>query len=470
MHRAHVVVLAGLPEALVGDLEDRVGVDGVAQRLVHALVVERFDGLHAGRGRVRGGHLVHLHVRQLLQRVELGDVGAVEPVDLLRGERGDRRRRIVTEVDELDLVEIRPAAPVGLLARLEHLTAPNLGLDQGEGAGAVGAHLELAVLGRVEDQQRIVKELLRHGELRGLAVELHRERIDFLNGVGVPELRGLLGVALVVLLAGLVFLEQEALHEAEHRGAGLGIEHPLEVPDDVVGRELPAVVPLDVAAQPQGPRLQVRARLPLLDERGPRDVVDTGGRQIVEDLARGVRRFDPAVGVRALEVLAPHADAEHAALRQGLRRGRRDERLAGHLAHEGIGGRRRHAQQHRVAHELSPVDQAIGELALEGGDQDVLVSVARGGSLRRPAGRRQCRWVPRSCQPRWTTGLDLREAAVAGRFGLPLALEHHVERRAVRGNEARDQQLVERRLQLRRRVRGQERLGQPPARRGVDAG
>src|SRR5262249_43416557 len=156
-------------------------------------------------------------------------------------------RRIVAEIDELDLVEIGSAAPVRLLARLEDLPPPDFALDQTEGAGAVRAHLELAVLGRIQDQERIVEELLGHRELGALAVELHREGVDLLDCVGVPEPRGLFRVALVVLLAGLELLEQEALHEAEHGGAGLGIENALEIPDDVVGRELPAAVPLDVA-------------------------------------------------------------------------------------------------------------------------------------------------------------------------------------------------------------------------------
>src|SRR5438094_6622466 len=36
-------------------------------------------------------------------------------------------------------------------------------------------------------KQRIVEELLGHGELSGLAVQLHRERIDFLDSVGVAD-------------------------------------------------------------------------------------------------------------------------------------------------------------------------------------------------------------------------------------------------------------------------------------------
>src|SRR6267378_5929053 len=100
-----------------------------------------------------------------------------------------------------------------------------------------------------------------------------------------------------------------------------------------------------------------------------------------------------------------------------------------------------------------------------------------------PAGRRQCRRAPRPCQPRpvwWcapqaVAGLGsrrprLREPGVAGCFGLPLALEHHVERRAIGGDEPRDEELVERRFELRRRVGGEQRLGQSLARRRVDAG
>jgi hypothetical protein len=157
--------------------------------------------------------------------------------------------RVVAEVDELELVEVRPAAPVAFLARLEHLLAADLVGRQREGARAVRAHLELAVLRRVEDEERIVEELLGHRELRRLAVQPHGEVVDLLDGVGVPEAGRLLGIALVVLLARLDVLEEKALHEADDGRAGLGVEHPLQIPHDVVGGELPAVVPLDGFAQ-----------------------------------------------------------------------------------------------------------------------------------------------------------------------------------------------------------------------------
>src|SRR5205823_8879221 len=40
----------------------------------------------------------------------------------------------------------------------------------------------------------------------------------------------------------------------------------------------------------------------------------------------------------------------------------------------------------RVTHELAPVDQPVHELALQGGNEDVLVRLAHGRTLRRPAG------------------------------------------------------------------------------------
>ncbi len=405
MHRAHVVMLAGLTEAPVGDLEDHVRVDRVAERLPDALVVERLDRLHARGGGVGRRHRVHLHVRQLLQRVELHDVGGVETVHLLAGQGAHRRRRVVAEVDELDLIQVRPTAPVRFLAGLEDLASSHLALHQREGAGAVRADFELAVLGRIEDQERIVEELLGDGQLWRLAVEPDGEGVDLLDGVGVPQPRGFLGVALVVLLARLELLEEEALHEPDDRGARLGVEHALEVPHDVVRVELPAVVPLDVAAQLQRPGLEVGARLPLLDEARARDVVDAGDGQVVDHLARGVGRFDPGIRVRALEILAAHAEAQRAAAWEVLRGRRRHQRLAGDAAGERVGGGGRHSQEGRVAEELTAVDLPLDELTLEPGDQDVLVIVIHRRFLPARGGERRKVWA---APARLSTGPDRR--------------------------------------------------------------
>ena len=97
----------------------------------------------------------------------------VDAVDLLGGQRGDLGGRVVAEIDELERVDVRAAAPVAGFG-LEHLLPPDLVLDHLEGAGAVGADLELAVLLRIQHEQRIVEEMLGNGEIRRLAVQLAR--------------------------------------------------------------------------------------------------------------------------------------------------------------------------------------------------------------------------------------------------------------------------------------------------------
>ncbi len=223
-------------------------------------------------------------------------------------------------------------------------------------------------------------------ELGRLAVEAHGERVDLLDGVGVPQPRGLLRIALVVLVARLELLEQKALHQADHRRAGLGVERVLEVPDHIVGVELPAVVPFHGPPHLEGPRLEVGARLPLLHEAGAGDVVDAGDRQVVEDLPRRVRRFHPAVGVRGSQILAAHTEAQGAAAREVLRGRRRHQRLAGNAAGERIGGGGRHSEKGRVAEKLAAVDLPLDELTLQGGDEGVLADLAHRRHLQSPQG------------------------------------------------------------------------------------
>ena len=220
-----------------------------------------------------------------------------------------------------------------------------------------------------------MEEVLGNRELRGPAVQAHGEVVDLLDGVGVPEAGGLLRVALVVLLAGLVLLEDEPLHEADHGRSRLGVEDALEVPDGVVGRERPAAVPLDVAPEAERPRLEVGAGLPLLDETRARDVVHPRDGEVVAHLARRVRRLDPAVGVGALEILAPHAEPEGPALRQRLGLGGRQEPLPRDLARERVGRPRGHAEEGRRPQELAAVERALRELPLERGNVRMLSAV-----------------------------------------------------------------------------------------------
>ena len=148
-------------------------------------------------------------------------------------------RRIVAEVDELDHVDIRAAA----LDRLDHRLAAFLELDELEGALALGADPEGAVLLRIDHQERIVEEVLGHRHLGFLEIENQGLRVLDLDGVGVPQLGGHHRIALVVLLAGVDFLEDVALHQADDRGTDVGIKAMLDVPRGVFGRQFAAVVP-----------------------------------------------------------------------------------------------------------------------------------------------------------------------------------------------------------------------------------
>ena len=274
--------------------------------------------------------------------------------------------------------DVGPLTPIAL-DRLVDLASADLVLDHGEGSGAVRTHLVHAPALGIENEERVVEEVLGDGELRRLAVEAHRVVVELLERVRVPQFGRFLGIALGVLLARVVLLEDEALEEAEHGGAGLGVEHVLQVPHHVVGREFAAVMPLHVLAQVERPALEVVACLPLLAERGARHVVDPGDREIVVDEARGVRGFDPAVGVRALEVLAAHADADHPTLGHvGLRRGGGREIAARELPREGIGCGRGHAEQGGAAQELAAVDPALGQLLLQDGNVGVFAVVTHG--------------------------------------------------------------------------------------------
>ena len=93
----------------------------------------------------------------------------------------------------------------------------DLVLDQLEGAGPVAADAELAAfLGRAH-QEGIVEERLRDRQVARLAVQLDREVVDLLDGIGVPELDRLPRIALRVLLAVVELGQHEALEKADRR-------------------------------------------------------------------------------------------------------------------------------------------------------------------------------------------------------------------------------------------------------------
>jgi hypothetical protein len=293
---------------------------------------------------------VHLGVRDGHEHVDLRDVGLPQDIDLARGKGRNRGRRIVTQIDESNGLEIGLGAPI-VRACLEDRDDADLVLDHGEGTGAVRAHTELPVFFRIHDGVGVVEQVLRDRDLRKLQIEAHRMVVDFFDGVGSPDLGGHFRVALVILLARVDLLEQIGLHEADRRRSGRRIEDVVEVPHHVVGDEGSAAMPLDVLAQIERPGLEVVARLPALSEQRPRDAVLSGAGERLGDVEGYGRRLRPVMRMRMGYLVHPHADLGCAALRQG-RLGRSYEVLARDLADECICRGRRQAKPGRILQEF----------------------------------------------------------------------------------------------------------------------
>ena len=258
----------------------------------------------------------------LLHRGQRGDRALVLHVDLLGGHGADvrpprprRGRRSRSGRPTARRRSSRPCAAVNTARR------PTSSSTSSIGARAVRPDAELAALRGVHDQEGIVVESL--GNRRGSAALPLRRKVyssTFSIALASHSLVDFLATPLSSFSPVSKSIEHEALEQADDGRAGLGVEHALEVPDGVVGGEVPAALaPLHVLAEHERPGLQVFAGVPLLDEMRARDVVGAGVGEIVERLARGVRALDPGIGVRAGEILHAHADAQRAAL---LGRGR----------------------------------------------------------------------------------------------------------------------------------------------------
>ena len=354
VNRTDVVMFAGCAEVTVGEFQNLASVGGEPDGFAHPRVVERRYVLsHPRDPRLCRGNLVKHHMRQLFEHAKLNDIGLLKPVHLLRGDCADSCRRVVAEVDELDRVNVRALAPI-VVARLEHRLFANVQLDKVERPGAVGAGTEETILLWVDHLERVVKQVLGHGELRLLGVEPHGVRVELLDRVGVPQPR-------VFLAALLVLFKHVALHQTEHGRAGVLVQNMVEVPHHIVGGEVAAVVPLDPLAHVQGPGLEVIRGLPTLQEIRPRDVVVAGLGQVLAHLARDVAGRHPAIRMGVFKIVDSHRDSDRPAGRHGGP-GLSREALARDLADEGVGRPRRDAEQGRRAQELAPVDLLLAQL------------------------------------------------------------------------------------------------------------
>ena len=291
MHGCDVMVLADGAQAAKDDIQHGPIVGCEPECLAHPLIVERLDVvLHAGDAGLRRVDAVYRHMRQRLDGIELGDVHLVEPIDLLCRHGRDPGCGIAAEVEELDRRERCRLLPM-LVTALEDGALAHLELGELVGAGAVRADFEFAVLLGVEHEKGVMEEMLGNCELRRAQVQSDGEVVDRFDGIRRPQLGRLLRLAGGI--DAVVLLDQDAgLHQAKHGRARLCVEHPLDVPDDIARPEGTPLAPGDVAAQMQGPRLEVAARLPSVEKHRSRDVVVSRAREIVADLAHDVAGLD----------------------------------------------------------------------------------------------------------------------------------------------------------------------------------
>src|SRR5262245_38593246 len=95
-------------------------------------------------------------------------------------------RGITAEIYKLERVEIGSLRPI-IRPGLEDRFPAYVVLHQLERPGAVRSCPELAAFRGVEDQERVVEQVLRNGKLRLLAIQAHRMIIHFLDRICVPE-------------------------------------------------------------------------------------------------------------------------------------------------------------------------------------------------------------------------------------------------------------------------------------------
>src|SRR3546814_1588301 len=93
---------------------------------------------------------------------------------------------MAADVDELDAIEVGTLAPI-VRHCLQNGAARDFDLRHGVGPGAVGAGPEDAAFGRIEHDGGVMKQVLRHGELRRLEFEADGQVVHLLNGVCVPQ-------------------------------------------------------------------------------------------------------------------------------------------------------------------------------------------------------------------------------------------------------------------------------------------
>jgi hypothetical protein len=184
VHRADMMVLGGRAEAVMADGEHGGVVDGALDRAAHArVVIGRLVDAHPRDDGV-AGHLLAARQAERVERRDEARDGLVVEVDQAVPEGRDLRRRVGAEIDPLDGVERRRAAPPALAA---HHAGEGAGLQRFERKGAEADRVgrEVAAL-RVEvamhDQGRIIGHAGDQGDVGARQGEAHMMVADALDG------------------------------------------------------------------------------------------------------------------------------------------------------------------------------------------------------------------------------------------------------------------------------------------------
>ncbi len=185
-------------------------------------------------------------MRNLLDHIDLLDKGLVHEVHLVRRQRRQACRRVISVVDIDDAVKVDLITPIifGIAFDQDRLLAHRVLLEQ-ERASTDRVLCQITALffeTAVHDSCRIVVEVLGNCQLWAVEMEPYRVVVNLFNGTGHHAL-GDDRFALIVFLTSIGRSHHRA-KKTQIRRTGLGIQPACEIEHDIVGVEFIAIRPL----------------------------------------------------------------------------------------------------------------------------------------------------------------------------------------------------------------------------------
>ena len=281
LERGHDGGVGDFAEALLDGGDDRLAIDGMFDRLPHANVLEARVGL-IQRQPVVLHQLAWLdaHLRRGLDAIDGRLVVEDHDADLAAERLRDLRVGVGHDLEH-ELVEVRFAAEVGVVAGQNHALSRGVRLDLERPGGDRHALVEGGVLPRIGlafegvlgQDAGVVRQVRRQRAERPRQVELDGRRID-----------------------GLDVLDRREV--ASPSGGKIGLQDDVvEGEQDVVGGKCSAVAPLDVVAQVERPAQAVGGGLPARGQVRRRSEVLAGFGQAGEEHAVDEERLDERIGM-----------------------------------------------------------------------------------------------------------------------------------------------------------------------------